>query len=195
MLAVATGQRRTDLCLMRKTKGKDWDERYKAYRRNPNHFVTGDYTSFAKLIKYAPYSFIEGNELCVFQLKTGNLLRIPLTLKLERLGYSIGDIINMANLFKFSPFVLHHTIARAQNKVGDPLHADTVSRAFAKAIKATDIEYTLKSPTFHELRSLSERQYRDQGVNTKKLLGHKREAMTEVYNDIRGCDLSKVEAV
>ena len=34
LLAVITGQRRTDLCLMRKRKGKDWDERYKAYRLN-----------------------------------------------------------------------------------------------------------------------------------------------------------------
>lgn len=195
LLALVTGQRRTDLCLMRKSKGKDWDERYKAYRRNPNHFITGEYTSFATLVQYAPYSFIEQGQLCVFQLKTGNLLRIPLSLRLDGIGLSVGDVIDQANLFKFSPFVLHHTIARAANKVGDPLHADTVSRTFAKAIKATGIEYTLKAPTFHELRSLAEREYRDQGINTQKLLGHKHEAMTEVYNDVRGCDWSKVEAV
>jgi integrase len=195
LLAAVTGQRRTDLCLMRKTKGKDWDARYKAYRRNPNHYVDGDYTSFSKLVEHAPYSFIEGNELCIFQLKTGNLLRISLSLKLERIGLSIADIIKQANIFKFSPFVLHHTIARATNKVGAPLHPDTVSRTFAKAIKATNIEYILKPPTFHELRSFSEREYRDQGINTKRLLGHKREAMTEVYNDVRGCDWSKIEAI
>ncbi|ALO34541.1 hypothetical protein CMT41_07290 [Colwellia sp. MT41] len=195
LLAVVTAQRRTDLCLMRKRKGKDWDERYKAYRINPNHFVTGEYTSFAKLVQHAPYSFIENDDLCVFQLKTGNLLRIPLSLKMNKLGLSVGDVINQANIFKFSPFVLHHVVARSTNKVGDPLHADTVSRTFAKAIKATGLEYILTPPTFHELRSLAEREYREQGINTKKLLGHKHEAMTEVYNDIRGCDWSKVEAV
>ncbi|MGV2871539.1 tyrosine-type recombinase/integrase [Colwellia sp. E150_009] len=195
LLAVMTGQRRTDLCLMRKTKGKDWDERYKAYRRNPNHFVKGEYTSFANLVQYAPYSFIEKDQLCIFQLKTGNLLRIPLSLTMNKLGLSVGEVINQANLFAFSPFVLHHITARAQNKKGDPLHADTVSRAFARAVKATGIKYTLNQPTFHELRSLAEREYREQGINTQKLLGHKREAMTEVYNDVRGCDWSKVAAV
>jgi integrase len=146
-------------------------------------------------VQHAPYFFIEGDQLCIFQLKTGNLLRIPLSLTMNKLGISVGEIINQANLFKFSPFVLHHTTARTENKVGDPLHADTVSRTFAKAVIATGIEYTLKQPTFHELRSLAEREYREQGINTKKLLGHKREAMTEVYNDVRGCDWSKVEAV
>jgi len=195
LLAIITGQRRTDLCLMRKSKGKDWDERYKAYRLNPNHFVTGDYTSFADLVKYAPYSFVEDNQLCVFQLKTGNLLRIPLSLKMDKLNLSVGDVIEQAKLFPFSPFVLHHTTARAVNKKGDPLHPDTVSRIFAKAIKTTGIEYILKPPSFHELRSLAQREYRVQGINTKKLLGHKREEMTEVYDDLRGCDWGKVEAV
>jgi hypothetical protein len=53
----------------------------------------------------------------------------------------------------------------------------------------------MKQSTFHELRSLAERENREQGINTKKLLGHKREAMTEVYNDVRGCDWSTVEAI
>jgi len=195
LLAAVTGQRRTDLCLMRKSKGKDWDERYKAYRRNPNHFIKGEYTSFANLVQYAPYSFVEDGQLCMFQLKTGNLLRIPLSLKLDKLGLSVGDIINRANIFRFSPFVLHHTIKRSTNEVGAPLHADTVSRTFAKAIKDTGIEYTLKAPTFHELRSLAEREYKDQGVNTKKLLGHKHEKMTDEYDDLRGCDWGKVDGI
>lgn len=195
LLALVTGQRRTDVCLMRKTKGKDWDDRFEAYRRNPNHFLTGEYASFANLVQYAPYSFIDGNELCVFQIKTGNLLKIPLNLKLDLIGLSVGDVIKEANLFKFSPFLLHHTVARAKNKKGAPLHNDTVSRQFSNALKRTDAEFVLNPPTFHELRSLSEREYRDQGINTTKLLGHKREEMTDVYNDIRGCDWSKVEAI
>jgi integrase len=196
LLAIVTGQRRTDLCLMRKSKGKDWDERYKAYRLNPNHFVVrGRYTSFNDLVKYAPYSFVEGDQLCVFQLKTGNLLRIPLSLKLDKINLSVGDVIKQAKLFPFSAFVLHHTTARAVNKKGDPLHPDTVSRIFAKAIKATGIDYILNTPSYHELRSLSEREYKDQGVNTTKLLGHKHEKMTDEYDDRRGCDWTKIEAV
>lgn len=44
------------------------------------------------------------------------------------------------------------------------------------------------APTFHEQRSLSERLYRDQGVDTQKLLGHKTQKMTDRYNDDRGKD-------
>lgn len=195
LLAAVTGQRRIDLCLMRKSKGKDWDTRYKEYRKNPNHFVESEYTSFANLVEHAPYSFIDKNDLCIFQLKTGNLLRIPLSLRLDAINLSIGDVIEMANLCKFSRFVLHHTTARAKNKVGDPLHPDTVSRAFAKTVKMSGLEFTLKPPTFHELRSLSEREFDAQGVDTQKLLGHKERKMTDVYNDVRGCDWSKVEAI
>lgn len=48
-------------------------------------------------------------------------------------------------------------------------------------------------PTFHELRSLSERLYRDQGINTQALLGHRHARMTEVYNDPRGAEWGTVK--
>ncbi|RGO38690.1 hypothetical protein DXB20_14315, partial [Escherichia coli] len=41
---------------------------------------------------------------------------------------------------------------------------------------------------FHEQRSLSERLYREQGLDTQKLLGHKSRKMTDRYNDDRGKD-------
>ena len=44
------------------------------------------------------------------------------------------------------------------------------------------------APTFHEQRSLSERLYREQGLDTQKLLGHKSRKMTDRYNDDRGKD-------
>lgn len=43
-------------------------------------------------------------------------------------------------------------------------------------------------PTFHEIRSLSERAYRLQGVNTQILLGHKYARMTDLYNDERNLE-------
>ena len=46
-------------------------------------------------------------------------------------------------------------------------------------------------PSLHECRSLSERLYRVQGIDTRILLGHKNQSMTDVYNDDRG--LSKGE--
>lgn len=41
-------------------------------------------------------------------------------------------------------------------------------------------------PSLHECRSLSERLYRKQGINTMVLLGHRHQSMTDMYNDDRG---------
>lgn len=40
--------------------------------------------------------------------------------------------------------------------------------------------------SLHECRSLSERLYRKQEINTMILLGHHSQAMTDLYNDDRG---------
>ncbi|CCP02947.1 Integrase [Erwinia amylovora Ea644] len=39
-----------------------------------------------------------------------------------------------------------------------------------------------------EQRSLAEGLYRDQGINTQNLLGHKNQIQTDKYNDDRGKD-------
>lgn len=50
-----------------------------------------------------------------------------------------------------------------------------------------------KTPTtFHEQRSLSERLYRAQGIDTKILLGHKTQSTTDRYNDDRGKEWTKL---
>lgn len=41
-------------------------------------------------------------------------------------------------------------------------------------------------PSLHEVRSLSARMYRTQGVDVQMLLGHKHAEMTAVYEDDRG---------
>lgn len=190
LLALVTAQRRTDLALLRRSKGDDWDEKYKAYRNNPNHFINAkeDYGSFASFVEHAPYSFIQEEYLHVFQLKTGKLLKIPLSLKLEKLGLSIADIIDKACVSNKSDFVLHHKTARAQNKVGDPLHPDTISRSFKRARTDAKIAWNGSPATYHEIRSLSERMYREQGVDTRLLCGHSQQKMTDRYNDLRGSD-------
>ena len=195
LLALVTGQRLVDLTLIRVRKGADWDDRYKKYRQNPNHFVKGAYGSHNQLIAHAPYSFVDKDTLCIFQLKTGNLLRIPLDLRLKAIDISVGDVIEEMRLVESSEMVLHHNSKRTLNEIGGAVHMNTVSRAFAKARDLSELQYILSPPTFHEIRSLSERLYREQGVNTQKLLGHKKSSMTDIYNDARGCDWSSIEIV
>ncbi|HGP4140518.1 TPA: integrase, partial [Enterobacter roggenkampii] len=50
-----------------------------------------------------------------------------------------------------------------------------------------------KMPTFHEQRSLSERLYEGQGINTRQLLGHSSDRMTAQYHNDRGLEWVKVK--
>lgn len=59
---------------------------------------------------------------------------------------------------------------------------------FIRVLNRTD---TGIRPTLHECRSLSEWLYRQQGVDTKVLLGHKHQRMTDEYNNARGLDMDE----
>ena len=50
----------------------------------------------------------------------------------------------------------------------------------------TDKEWDGFPPSLHECRSLSERLYREQGIDTMRLLGNSRQSMTDLYNNDRG---------
>ncbi|MBZ8693840.1 integrase [Escherichia coli] len=50
----------------------------------------------------------------------------------------------------------------------------------------------LTPPSFHEQRSLSERLFREQGIDTQILLGHSNQKMTDIYNDVRGKEWKKL---
>ncbi|WP_259273959.1 tyrosine-type recombinase/integrase, partial [Klebsiella pneumoniae] len=70
---------------------------------------------------------------------------------------------------------------------GDQVSAKTLTSTFKKARDKSGLTWEEgTAPTFHEQRSLSERLYREQGIDTQKLLGHKTMKMTDRYNDDRG---------
>lgn len=65
---------------------------------------------------------------------------------------------------------------------------------FSKARDLAKIDWGTGTPaTFHEQRSLSERLYKEQGIDTRKLLGHKTQQQTDRYHDDRGKDWNKLE--
>ena len=62
-----------------------------------------------------------------------------------------------------------------------------LSARFEEAREGAGLEFKEGlPPSLHEFRSLSERLYRAQGINTMVLLGHKHQSMTDIYNDDRG---------
>jgi len=171
LLGLSTGQRREDLAMAQFRRGKDWQKLWDAFQEGGSA---------------APYPFVEDGYFWVVQQKTRALVRIPLSLRIDAIGLSVGDVIDRCRSTVASRYLLHHTVPFGNAALGSCVHKDTVSRAFADARNATDLEWPGKTPpTFHELRSLCERLYREQGVDTQALLGHKHAKMTEVYADLR----------
>ena len=77
----------------------------------------------------------------------------------------------------------------------EPLSLATVSRYLTKARNASGISFDGDPPTFHELRSLSARLYRNQIGDkfAQRLLGHKFDSMAARYRDSRGREWDKIE--
>ena len=121
--------------------------------------------------------------LHVSQLKTGMRLELPLALRLNAIGVSLADAI--ADCRDYAAGTL--TLLRKHN--GQPVCLASMSARFEEARNAVIPMPTSGLPaSLHECRSLSERLYRAQGINTMVLLGHRHQSMTDLYDDPR--DLS-----
>ena len=140
------------------------------------------------------FSDIWDGYLHIEQSKTGSKIAIPLSLKCDAIDYSLSDIVSMCRDKILSPYLLHHHHAKGTAKRGDMVKPATLTVAFSKARDSVSYDWRKDgSPTsFHEQRSLSERLYRDQGVDTQTLLGHSSKTMTDKYNDTRGKEWKKL---
>ena len=139
------------------------------------------------------FSDIWDDHLHITQEKTGTKLAIPLSLRSEQLNMSLRDVVARCRDRVISPYLIHYFHTTSQSKRGDQVTANTLTTNFKKARNKTDIDWGEGTPaTFHEQRSLSERLYRAQGINTKDLLGHKNQIQTDKYHDDRGKDWIKV---
>lgn len=125
----------------------------------------------------------------VDQGKTGSRVAIPLTLRLDAFGMTLGDVVKQCNSTGvLSHYLIHQTRHLKHSPRGGVIALETVTRGFQEALKAMNIDWAGKSPpSFHEIRSLSKRLYDAQGgVDTKQLLGHKSTASADKYEDARG---------
>jgi integrase len=80
--------------------------------------------------------------------------------------------------------------------VGSRIWIDTLSRRFGEAVASLRIDWgDREPPTFHEIRSLSERLHSTQGgVNTQELLGHNEPETTAMYHDSRGSEWVRIKS-
>ncbi|WP_281545861.1 phage integrase Arm DNA-binding domain-containing protein [Grimontia sp. SpTr1] len=114
-------------------------------------------------------------------------LAFPLELENPLIGLTLGDIISRCRRTgTVSQYLIHYT-SRQSGKIGGQVSPLAISKSFSRIRDKSGLCWTAGTPpSFHELRSLAERTYSTLGFDTQKLLGHKRQAMTDKYNDARG---------
>lgn len=123
-------------------------------------------------------------------------LVIPFELRLDAFGMSLEDVVKQCRRTGVaSQFLIHQTVNRGNSPIGRRIWIDTLSHRFAEAVTALDMDWAPKTPpSFHEIRSLSERLYSAQGgVNTQELLGHKEADTTAMYHDSRGSEWVRIK--
>lgn len=127
--------------------------------------------------------------LHIEQEKTGTRLAIPLEIKCDALGLTLRDVVSKCRDAVISKYLVHFRHSTSQATRGDSVSSSSLTTSFKKARNKCGIEWEKgTAPTFHEQRSLSERLYEAQGVDTQKLLGHKSPQQTAKYHDDRGKD-------
>ncbi|MBP1034196.1 phage integrase Arm DNA-binding domain-containing protein [Serratia fonticola] len=134
------------------------------------------------------FSDVWDGHLHIEQSKGGSKVAIPLSLRCQAINMSLGEVISRCRDRVVSPYLLHHARLHAKVKPGDMVDANALSRVFLEARIAAGVMPPKDgtAPSFHEQRSLAERLYRQQGIDTQTLLGHKTQAMTDRYHDDRG---------
>ena len=120
--------------------------------------------------------------LHIEQVKTGARLALPIALCLGALDLTLEQIIDDCRTYYAAGSGGYLLRKHNGNQLGDA----SLSARFEQAREGALGDLGPNPPSLHECRSLSERLYRAQGINTMTLLGHKHQAMTDVYNDDRG---------
>lgn len=123
--------------------------------------------------------------LPVRQLKTGSNVRIAV-------GPELHQAINQCRDSLLSPYMIHKrpsritTRSREKREHHTQVLPEQLTRAFTDAREASRFYAKLvagQKPTFHEIRALGAKLYKDAGVDPQPLLGHKDEASTRIYLD------------
>jgi integrase len=131
----------------------------------------------------------------VVQGKTGSKVEIPFELRLDAFGMSLGEVYEQCRRTGvLSRFLIHQTEPYGNSPRGSAIWKDTISRRFTDVLIGLGIDWGDKTPpTFHEIRSLSERLYSAQGgVDTQQLLGHSDPDSTLLYHNNRGAEWVRV---
>ncbi len=146
--------------------------------------MTGQRRDDLRLLKK---SDVHDGKLWVIQQKTSARIAIPLTLRLSVLDLTLQEVIERCLVDSQSDYLISSTNTTAGRKPG-ALNADSITKAFMRALRDSGIKHGDSPPSFHEIRSLASRLYAaEYGMEfAQKLMGHKSMKMTSLYLDSRG---------
>ena len=173
---------------------EEWKAIYAAAEHHPPYLqcamllavVTGQRIGDISRMKFTD---IWDDMLHVEQEKTGAKVALPLSLRCEALNISLREVVAKCRDAVVSKYLVHFRHSTSQATRGDKVSASSITTTFKKARNRSGLSWSDgKAPTFHEQRSLSERLYEGQGIDTQKLLGHKSPQQTARYHDDRGKD-------
>ena len=151
--------------------------------------VTGQRREDITNMKFADF---KGGYLHVAQGKSGGetKLQIDGAIRLSKVGVSIAEVVAGCRDLIVTRYLVHYTESVSTAKPGGKVRAVTLSEAFQRARERAGIEAKegRTPPSFHEIRSLSERLYKEEfGADfAQAILGHKSAQMTAKYDDLRG---------
>jgi integrase len=151
--------------------------------------VTGQRRDDISNMKFADY---KDGLLHVEQGKSGGRTKLQIdgAIKLAKVGVSVADVISACRDLIISRHLVHHTERVSKTKPGDKVRPVTISAAFQQAREKAGIVASegRTPPSFHEIRSLAERLYKEEfGADfAQAILGHKNAQMTAKYDDLRG---------
>lgn len=144
-------------------------------------------------------SDIVDGHLQVDQRKSGGQTKIgiPITLRLEAVGWSLKEIINRCRTVGLeTPYLIHHRTRGGRYEAGAPVQPDKLSEKFALARDAVGIlaEDGRSPPTFHEIRSLAIRLWTAQAGKefAQALAGHRNLKTTLLYTDPRDSEVQRI---
>ena len=141
-------------------------------------------------------STIQGDVIIAHRPKTDARIAIPLALRMDAIGMSVGDVIARCKATGvISRYLVHHVKSWGPARRGGSVRLSSITSAFNEARELAGIRGD-NAPTFHEIRSLCKRVYMEQGgVDTKALLGHMSDATAAIYANTRGLEPIKVKVV
>lgn len=148
--------------------------------------VTGQRRSDLRKMRF---SDVWDGLLHVEQQKTGTRIAIPLELRLDALGVSVGEAITACR--DYAPISPDGDAELLRKTTGRPPVPASMSWRFeqAREMALPPHRSAAHPPSLHECRSLAARMYHAQGIaDIQTLLGHTDAAMTELYKDDRGLD-------